>query len=464
MDAVITRASSLRGTLTLPADKAICHRAALLCALADGSTDLSPWSSADDCRRTLELVQALGVPVEPIGGAQDSTLSGSERVTAIPHGIRIQGVGLDGLRRPTGPLECGESGTTMRLATGLLAGQRFESVLNASGSLRQRPMKRIIEPLSQMGAKIEGRLQNGEVYPPLTISGKRPLGAITYRMPVASAQVKSAILLAGLFAEGHTEIIEPVETRDHTERMLQRFGVAVDPPRAGPGGAPVVGVRGPVRSLKSPGALSIPADPSSAAFFIVAALLVPDSEITISHVGLNPSRIEFLHVLKERMGAGDNLTWSVEEHDWEPRGTIIAKSAPLRGARITAGDTASMIDELPILMVAACAAEGETRFEGLQELKVKETDRLQSMTTGLRAMGAQLVASPHAGLVIRGGGLRGAAVDSFGDHRTAMSLAVAGLLADGETRIRGAECVKKSLGEFFDLLASLAGSSSVQIG
>ncbi|MBI3087967.1 MAG: 3-phosphoshikimate 1-carboxyvinyltransferase [Candidatus Omnitrophica bacterium] len=450
MDAIIRPASAIRGTLTLPADKAICHRAALLCALTDGPTELSPWSTAEDCRRTLELVKALGVPVEPIDGGQGSTLSGNERVTAAPHGMRIQGVGLDGLRRPTGPLECGESGTTMRLAAGLLAGQPFESVLNASGSLCRRPMKRIIEPLRQMGARLDGRAQHGDVTPPLTMTGQRPLRALAYTLPVASAQVKSAVLLAALFADAPTTVIEPAVTRDHTERLLTRLGVSLR--RQGT----AITVEPPAR-LIAPGRLTIPADPSSAAFFIAAATLVPGSQLRLHHVGLNPTRIPFLHVLK-RMGA--SAEWTAQEEAWEPLGTVTASFTRLRGTTVHADEVPSLIDELPILMVAACLAEGETRFEGLQELKVKETDRLGSMTAGLAALGARIQVE-GATVRIRQGALRGAVVESAGDHRTAMSLAVAGLLAEGETRIREVDCVKKSLGEFFGLLASVAGGASV---
>jgi len=429
MDATISHASSLHGTLSLPADKAMCHRAALVCAIAKGSTELRPWATAEDCQRTLDVLQGLGV-----------------RVSRLQDGVRIEGAGLLGLRAPAAPLECGESGTTMRLSCGLLAAQPFTSTLNASGSLRQRPMKRIIEPLSQMGARIEGRLQNGEISPPLTIAGKRPLKAITYRMPVASAQVKSAVLLAGLFADGPTTVVEPSPTRDHTERLLSHLGAAV---RRREGAITVEPLR---RDLAAPSALRLPGDPSSAAFFIVAATVVPDSKVILRDVGLNPTRAHVLDILR-RMGAA--VQRPAGGDGWEPRGMLTVESARLRGTTVTAEEVPLVIDELPVLMVAACAAEGETRFEGLQELQVKETDRLHSMTTGLQAMGAQLMISPHAGLVIRGGGLRGAVVDSFGDHRTAMSLAVAGLMADGETRIRGAECVRKSLGDFFELLASL---------
>ncbi len=441
MDATLIRATTLYGTLRLPADKAICHRAAILSALADGPTLITPWSSADDCQRTLAIVEQLGVPV-----------------ARTAEGIQIEGVGLNGLKPPIHELDCGDSGTTMRLVCGILAGQPFTSRLHAGPSLSRRPMRRIVEPLTQMGACIEGHLQDQEVYPPLTIRGRKPLGAIRYPMPVASAQVKSAILLAGLYAEGRTVVIEPVQTRDHTERLLNDFGVQVRP--EAPEGR-IVPLEGPVQRLQSPGRLPVPADPSSAAFFIVAAAIVPGSRVILHDVGLNPTRTGFLRVL-ERMGA--RLHIEMQDDGWEPRGTITVENAQLRGTTITANEVPLLIDEVPILVVAACVAEGQTRFEGLGELRVKETDRLHSMVTGLKAMGANLLASPDGSLVVQGGrSLHHATVESFGDHRTAMSLAVAGLLAQGQTRVLGVECVAKSLGNFFELLASVVGSSIVKV-
>ena len=438
----------------LPADKAICHRAALLCALTKGVTELTPWSPAEDCQKTLGLLQQLGVSV-----------------SRTPEGIRIEGVGLSGLRASANPLDCGESGTTMRLACGLLAGQPFQSELTARDSLRQRPMRRVVEPLSQMGARLEGSQQGGDVYPPLTVTGRRPLSAIRYTMPIASAQVKSAILLAGLYAGGRTEVIEPVLTRDHTEGLLDHLGAPIKGYRqkyVKPGGGVSISLEGPVQRLRAPGRLSIPADPSSAAFFIVAALLVPDSKITLPNVALNRSRVHFLDVLK-RMGANIHIDVQppIEGSEWEPRGTITAKSSSLRGVRLGIGDTASMIDELPILMVAACAAEGETGFEGVQELTVKESNRLQAMNDGLNKLGARPDVLGQDMMKIGGRSgdgpvFCGATVESAGDHRIAMSLAIAGLLAEGETRIHHAECVAKSFPDFFECLASVTGGSSVK--
>jgi 3-phosphoshikimate 1-carboxyvinyltransferase len=442
MDALIAHATDpLSGTLSLPADKAICHRAAILCALTIGSTQISPWSSAKDCQQTLEALRALGVPIND-----------------QPQGIRIEGVGLRGLQAPRVPLDCGESGTTMRLLCGLLAGQPFASTLIAGGSLRRRPMRRVVEPLVKMGVRVTatspasaaGNLP--EDHPPLNIVGARQLKAITHPLPVASAQVKSAILLAGLYADGPTTVIEPAATRDHTERFLSRLGVTLR--RQGQ----TVTLEPPHEALTAPGRVAIPGDPSSAAFFIVAASVLPGSKLVIDDVGLNPTRTHFLEVL-QRMGAAIR----VERHDeaWEPRGTITVESRPLHGTDIPPSDVPALIDELPILMVAACAAEGQSRFAGLQELRVKETDRLQSMTTGLKRLGARIEPVGTDAMLMAKSRLHGSVVDSVHDHRTAMSLAIAGLVAAGETRIRAVECVAKSFGNFFELLASLAGAGRV---
>lgn len=442
MDVIIRPASSIKGEAAVPADKAISHRAALLCALAEGQTDVAPWPAGDDCQRTLRLVEQLGVAVD-----------------RLPGGIRIHGVGLTGLRAPQGELDCGESGTTIRLAGGLLAGQPFVSRLTASPSLCRRPMRRIAEPLTQMGARIESAHHSGssrheaELYPPLQITGRRPLHALRYVMPVASAQVKSAILLAGLSADGPVGVVESPPTRDHTERLLRLFGRSVDSKDGEVRLAPSQD------ALRSPGRLAIPGDPSSAAFLVVAAAALPGSSLTIQDVGLNPTRIQFLKVL-QRMGAG--ITMSVEDDQWEPRGTIRVTASPLRGTTVEAHEVPRLIDELPVLMVASCAASGTTVFHGLSELRVKETDRLHSMTAGLRGLGAQVTTSDDATVTITGGPLRGGTVESFGDHRTAMSLAVAGLIASGQTRIRGAECVSKSFTNFFDVLGSLVGPSRVR--
>lgn len=433
MDAVIQHAAPLTGALTLPPDKAICQRAVLVAALASGRTAIHPWSQAEDCRRALEVVRALGA-----GIAQTADT-----------------VHVDGgrLSAPAAELSCGESGTTLRLAAGLLAGQPFISRLTAGPALSRRPMRRVIEPLTRMGARVDGTARAGdrEAYPPLTIHGVRPLRAIRYELPVASAQVKSAVLLAGLAAAGPTVLIEPQPTRDHTERLLQRCGV-----RLSRAGAALTLEPGP---LQSPGALHIPGDISSAAFFIVAACCVAGSRLTLSEVGINPTRTGFLAVLA-RMGAAVSVTTTDET--WEPRGALRVEARPLRAVAVGPQEIASLIDELPVLMVAAACAEGTSRFEGLGELRVKETDRVQSMMEGLQRLGARVQAAGTDGLTITGGPLRGCAVESAGDHRTAMSLAVAGLAAQGTTVIRGAECVSKSFPAFFEALQLAAGSPTIK--
>lgn len=438
MEALLTRAERLHGSISLPADKAITQRAVLLCALADGETHLGPWPSSEDCQCTLEVIQALGVPVQRVGPT-----------------VRISGRGLQGLQHPPGELSCGESGTTLRLCAGVLAGQPFRSVLSAGASLRRRPMRRIVEPLTQMGARVQGVIREGlnDVYPPLTIEGCRPLRSITYRLPVASAQVKSAVLLAGLFAEGRTAVIELAPTRDHTERLLSTLGALVRREGA------QVAVEG-VPALRSPGRLTLPGDFSSGAFFLVAAACVADSRVELREVGLNPTRTRLLSVL-QRMGASVRTT--VLEDRWEPRGTVVVEASALHATSVEPQEVPGLIDELPVLMVAACCAAGTTVLQGLGELRVKETDRIQSMVTGLKRMGAAIEVTEAHTLCITGGTrLRGASVDGAGDHRTAMALAVAGLVAEGATRIAGAECIEKSFGEFFEVLGTLAGAASVR--
>ena len=436
MDVTIRTASALRGALTVPADKAVCHRAVIAGALASGDTLLSPWPQAEDCQQTLSVIEALGVAVRREGS-----------------GVRLQGA-AGALHPAAGPLACGESGTTLRLMAGVLAGQPFASQLDASPSLRRRPMRRVAEPLRQMGAVIEGSAgQGGELFPPLTIHGHRPLNPIRYELPVASAQVKSAVLLAGLSARGRTTVVEPQSTRDHTERILQHFGVAVRTD-----GRELILEPGP---LRSPGALTLPGDVSSAAFFIVAALCVPGSALELHGVGLNPTRLGFVRVL-ERMGA--RLTITPKTRTWEPQGTVAAAAQPLRGVTLAPAEVPAVIDELPILMVAAACADGQTRLQGIGELRVKETDRIQSMLDGLTRLGARVRPEGQDGLVIDGGGLTGAAVESAGDHRTAMALAVAALAARGETQVRDTACVTKSYPEFFEHLTRLAGAARVQVG
>ncbi|MDP3704202.1 MAG: 3-phosphoshikimate 1-carboxyvinyltransferase [Candidatus Omnitrophota bacterium] len=435
MEAIIEHASGLRGSLRVPPDKAICHRAVLAASIAQGRTEITPWPSADDCQRTLQLVRDLGVAVNESARA-----------------VRIEGRGADALHAPSRELFCGESGTTLRLCAGLLAGQPFRSTLTAGPALCRRPMRRIADPLIQMGAGLEGTEVLGEVFPPLTVHGARPLRAIRYPMRVASAQVKSAILLAGLFASGRTAIVERVQTRDHTERILQRFGA-----RLGRDGTEI---SLEPQLLRSPGTLRLPGDFSSAAFFLVAASCVPDARMELTEVSLNPTRTGLLAIL-QRMGA--KITAEVTDDVWEPRGTLLVTSAVLQGTTVTAQEVPGVIDELPILMVAASCARGVSRFEGVGELRVKETDRLASMMSGLMRLGAKVRLVGRDGVEIEGATLRAGEVSSAADHRTAMSLAVAGLIAEGGvTIVRQAECVTKSFPEFFNQLAQLAGSPTVK--
>ncbi len=439
MDVTIAQAQPLQGRLTVPPDKAMCHRAVLLAAVARGVTTIQPWPEADDCQRSLALIQGLGVTVRR---QQDA--------------VEIVGRSAEGLGAPAHDLACGESGTTLRLAAGLLAGQPFTSRLTAGPGLSQRPMRRIVEPLSRMGARLEAQgasTGTGELYPPLTIHGRRLLTAIRYDSPVASAQVKSAVLLAGLFASGTTTVAEPAVSRDHTERMLRAFGARVRVDERS--------VSLESGDLSSPGTLTLPGDVSSAAFFLVAAACVPGSRLTVEGVGLNPTRTALLDALR-RMGA--EVRVSVEQNGWEPRGRVMVEARPLRGITVEPHETPALIDELPILMVAAACASGVSRLRGVGELRVKETDRIRSMVDGLQRLGVRVRAIDPGDVEIEGGALTGAVVESAGDHRTAMSLAVAALCARGGSVIRGAECVTKSFPDFFDRLGGLTGFSTGKAG
>ncbi len=436
MDAIIEPVRALHGTVTVGADKAICHRAVLAAALSDGRTEIRPWPAADDCQRTLEVVQQLGA-----------------KITRSPSVVSIEGWGRQGIQVASPELCCGESGTTLRLTTGVLAGHALTARLSAGPLLSRRPMQRLAVPLRQMGARLEGAPGPGEeLCPPLVIHGRRPLRAIHYAMPVPSAQVKSAILLAGVFADGPTTVIESVPTRDHTERMLRHCGITVT---CRPGAVTVQPGR-----VRAPRALVLPGDFSSAAFFLVAACCVPGSSVRIESVSLNPSRTGLLRVL-QRMGARLNI--QTVHNDWEPCGVLEAHATSLSGVTVSADEVPGVIDELPVLMVAAACAQGMSRFESVGELRVKETDRIASMTAGLQQLGVRLRVLGTDVVEVEGGSLTGNVVESAGDHRTAMSLAVAALVARGSTRVRGAECVAKSFPEFFDSLRSLAGSTTVKI-
>ncbi len=412
-------ARRFRGRFRLPGDKSVSHRLAILAALADGTSEFGNFSSAGDCRSTLTCLQALGVEV----------------VTS--NTIAVIGRGPEAMRAPSRILDAGNSGSTLRMLAGLLAGRPFRSVLDGDASLRARPAERVAVPLRAMGARIEtagGR-------PPVTVDGGR-LVAIDHTLPVASAQVKTAILLAGLQADGRTSVTEPSPSRDHTERLLPCFGAPVR----------TTGRTTSVeRARLTAFDMVVPGDPSSAAFLVVAALVLPDAHVRLDGVLLNPSRIAFLDVLR-RMGAV--LRVGVESEQPEPVGWIEAETSALRGVDIAPGEVAALIDELPILAVAGAMASGAFRITGAAELRVKESDRIAAMVEGLAAMGARI--AEHAnGLTVEGGPpLHGAAVRSRGDHRIAMSLAIAGLAAaEGGTMIEDAECAAVSFPEFYDTLA-----------
>ncbi len=423
----ISQARGLKGELRVPGDKSITHRAMILASLADGRSEVTGFLRGDDCLRTASALSSMGVEIH---GLEGETLS-------------IYGKGFHGLKEPQGILDCGNSGTTIRLLSGLLAGQPFFSVLTGDGSLRKRPMRRVVEPLTRMGATILGR--DGGNFPPLAIQGG-PLRGITYESPVASAQVKSALLLAGLFASGETSVIEPAPSRDHMERLLQAFGASIVKD-------------GTQVTLRAPGSLipqqlQIPGDFSSAAFFLVAALLIPDSELIVRDVGVNPTRTGLLEALQ---AAGAEIV--VENPrlvSGEPVADLRARTSSLKGVEVSGALIPRMIDELPAFAVAACLADGVSVIRDASELRVKEVDRLSALTSELRKLGAQVEERPD-GLLIEGGHpLRGAVCQSMGDHRMAMTLALAGLVAEGTTIIRDPFCVDISFPGFFDTLAALA--------
>jgi 3-phosphoshikimate 1-carboxyvinyltransferase len=423
----------------LPGDKSISHRAAMMAALAEGTSQLTNYSTSADCAATLSCLSALDVAIEQRGA-----------------NIQIQGAGKKGLRAPLRDLDCQNSGTTMRLLAGILAGQDFNSTLTGDESLRQRPMQRVAEPLEMMGAHISSR--DGRA--PLEIQGRRPLKAIDYELLVASAQVKSCILLAGLSAAGKTTVIENEITRDHTERMLRLFGAETATGAAEREGrnARFASVTGPVHLGARD--VSIPGDISSAAYFIAAGGLLPQSALAIDNAGVNPTRVLFLKQLRA-MG----LTVSVDqvhENGNEPVGSINVRSVEGSGAPkgsasfvIEGSIVPQLIDELPLLAVVGSQVEAGIEIRGASELRVKESDRIAATAANLRAMGAE-VEEFDDGLRVGGPAkLRGAAIDPRGDHRIAMAFTVAALMADGESEITDADCVAVSFPEFFELLESV---------
>ncbi|MBS6953337.1 MAG: 3-phosphoshikimate 1-carboxyvinyltransferase [Enterocloster asparagiformis] len=417
--------SGLNGELSVPGDKSISHRAVMFGSIAKGLTEIRGFLQGADCLSTIACFRRMGVGIDNLG----------DRVV-------VRGNGLRGLKRPAGLLDCGNSGTTIRLISGILAAQRFDVTLTGDASIQKRPMKRIMDPLSQMGADISSVNRNGCA--PLRIKG-RPLTGIHYASKVASAQVKSAILLAGLYAQGETSVTEPYLSRNHTELMLRHFGAEVNACGSTATVSPAAELTG--------ARVVVPGDISSAAYFIAGGLMVPGSQVLIKGVGINPTRAGMLKVCRD-MGA--DLTLMNENHSGaEPTADILVRFCPLHGTVVEGAVIPTLIDELPMIAAMACMAQGETVIRDAAELKVKESNRIAIMVQGLSAMGAD-VTETEDGMIIRGGRpLHGAEIDSRLDHRIAMTFAVAALCADGVTTIRDAQCVNISYPGFYRDLKKL---------
>lgn len=421
----IKKLNHLRGQLTIPGDKSISHRAVMFGSLAKGTTRITHFLEGADCLSTISCFRKMGITIEK---------NSSE--------VLVHGNGLHGLSAPSEILDVGNSGTTTRLISGILAGQSFSSVLNGDASIQSRPMKRIIAPLTAMGADISSQRGNGCA--PLSING-RPLNAIHYNSPVASAQVKSCVLLAGMYADGITSVTEPVLSRNHTEIMLNYFGARVTSDNTTASICPEPSLE--AREIQVPG------DISSAAYFIAAGLLIPGSEILLKNVGINPTRDGILRVCKA-MGA--DIALLNETFTGEPTADLLVRTSSLHGTTIGGEIIPTLIDEIPMIAVLAAFAEGTTVIRDAQELKVKESDRIAVMAENLRRMGADVIPTDD-GMIIHGGKpLHGASIDSHLDHRIAMSFAVAGAVCDGSLSIEGGECVNISYPEFYSDLYSLA--------
>jgi 3-phosphoshikimate 1-carboxyvinyltransferase len=439
--ATISRADRLRGTVSLPGDKSISHRALMLALLASGTSSITGASGGADVRSTAGILRALGATV-----VEEADEDG--RVA-----YRVVSPGPEGLREPGAPLDCGNSGTSLRLFAGIIAGLPMTAVLDGDASLRARPVARIIEPLRSMGAALQGRHQDS--LPPVTVTGHTPLTAVDWSTPVPSAQVKSAILLAGLRADGTTRVRESVATRDHTERMLRARGVPVRSGVERDGGATIEIEGGiAVQTMDE----RVPADPSAAAFWLVAAAIHPSAEIRLLSVGVNPTRrkaIDLLRAMGADIGETETSLAGAKADatgDGEPSADVVARSSGLHGIDIAAADTARAIDEIPILCLAASQAEGRTVIRAAGELRAKESDRLVGIVAGLSAMGATIAANGDDILIDGPRRLRGAELDARDDHRLAMTFAIAGLVATGNTAIRGATSAAISDPRFFDEL------------
>jgi 3-phosphoshikimate 1-carboxyvinyltransferase len=416
--------SGLQGTIRVPGDKSISHRSIMFGSLAEGTSHISGFLEGEDSLNTLRAFRAMGVNIEdPVDGK-----------------VTIEGVGMHGLTAPAQPLYVGNSGTSMRLLAGLLAGQKFDVELSGDVSLSKRPMKRVTDPLAEMGAKVE-TAEGGK--PPLKITGNQSLNSISYQMPMASAQVKSCCLLAGMYAEGKTCVTEPAITRDHTERMLKAFGCDVEI------NGSTACINGPAKLIAAD--IDVPADISSAAFFMVGACIADDSDILLQHVGINPTRTGVLDILK-LMGA--DITFSnQQEIGGEPVADIRVKSSSLKGVHIPEELVPLAIDEFPVIFVAAACADGQTIVSGAEELRVKESDRIQVMADGLIALGVDARATED-GMIIQGGEIGSGTVHSHDDHRIAMAFAMAGLRASGEIHIADCDNVNTSFPGFAELAAS----------
>jgi 3-phosphoshikimate 1-carboxyvinyltransferase len=429
MELVIEKINQLKGNISVPGDKSISHRSLILGSIAQGETRIYNFLNSLDCLQTFECMQSLGAEIE----------LGEDNF------IKIKGKGLYGLQEPKDILEVGNSGTTIRLLTGLLSGQNFYSVLNGDNSIRKRPMKRVVQPLRLMGADIWGR-EDGQLAP-LSIKGSL-LNPLQYTLPVASAQVKSALLLAGLYAAGETIIKEPLPTRDHTERMLSIMQADIMISHQ-----EIIIIGG--KFLQGTD-LFIPGDISSAAYFIAAASILKDSQIVISQVGVNPTRTGIIKILK-RMGAKINiLNYQIKSN--EPQADLEIEYSELKGIEIMPEEVPFLIDELPLIALVATQAQGKTIVSGAKELRVKETDRLKAIVSELKKMGANIKEKEDGFIVVGPSKLQGAACESYHDHRIAMSLAIAALLAEGKTVIKNSECIDISFPGFENTLQKLINS------
>ncbi len=427
--------SRIDATVAVAGDKSISQRALILNAIASGTAHVSNLCVGDDRSSILRCLDGMGVRIERHEG-RDVCGTGERFV--------VEGVGPDGLREPETVLDAGNSGTAFRLLSGLAAGQPFLSIMSGDESLRRRPMTRIVGPLTQMGARIAGR--NAGSLPPLAIEGGGLTG-IEFDMPIASAQVKSAVLIAGLYADGRTTVLQPAESRDHTERMLRWMGADIE----------VDGLSASVRrsELESRD-VPVPGDISSAAFWMVAGCVHPNARIRLSDVGVNRTRAGVIRVL-EAMGARVRLE-NVREGAWEPIADVVAETSALEAVEIGGDVVPTVIDELPVLALAACMAEGTTVVRDAEELRVKESDRIAATVEGLSALGANIEERPDGMIIHGGGGLKGGSATSHGDHRIAMTLGIAGLASAGETVVEGAEAAAISYPDFWDTLGSVAGA------